>query len=60
MIRCKTCKRFTRNNVATVETFDGEPERIIDQRGDCSRCGPGVKLESEGWEDWFGWPESAA
>jgi len=32
-------------------------ESIIDERGDCSRCGPQVKLVPLGWEDWFGYED---
>jgi len=57
MIRCATCKRFTRNNLCTVRSTSCG-ECITNQRGDCSRCGSRVKVESEGWEDWFGETDS--
>lgn len=46
--RCATCKRFVSNPKVTHSW-----ERITDERGDCSRCGPGVKLVGLCWEDWF-------
>jgi len=52
--RCGTCSRFVSNPVATVQA----EERITDERGDCSRCGRGVKLAPGlSWEDWFGWDD---
>jgi hypothetical protein len=51
VIRCSSCKRFTRNNVATVG-FD----TIKAAHGDCSRCGPKVEVDFDAWEDW-GWSE---
>lgn len=57
--RCKQCARFVSNPVVTT----GPPPEgvwftdvvIADERGDCSRCGPGVSLAPLAWEDWFGW-----
>lgn len=52
MIRCERCARFTANNRAMVN-LDMD---VRDARGDCSRCGPGVPVRWEAWEDW-GWTE---
>jgi hypothetical protein len=57
MIRCKKCKRFTRNNRCDVRSTS-IGEHVANERGDCSRCGQRVRVESEGWEDWFGWKGS--
>jgi hypothetical protein len=51
VIRCKKCKRFTRNNVALRGL-----ESIKSARGDCSRCGPEVEVNFDAWEDW-GWSD---
>ena len=47
--RCKKCMRFASNPKVTYNL-----ERIVDERGDCTRCGPGVELMQLCWEDWFG------
>jgi hypothetical protein len=46
--RCATCKRFVSN-----PRVEHNAERITDERGDCSRCGPNVKLVGLSWEEWF-------
>ena len=46
--RCATCKRFV-SNPRVKHNAHG----ITDERGDCSRCGDGVKLVGLSWEDWF-------
>jgi hypothetical protein len=46
--RCEQCSRFASNPKVTYN-LDG----IVDERGDCSRCGDGVKLIPLSWEDWF-------
>lgn len=51
MIHCVKCKRFTKNNIA-LRGLDS----IKDAHGDCARCGLGVKVEFDAWEDW-GWSE---
>ncbi len=52
MIRCKRCKRFTRNNVALRSS-----EHIKSAHGDSSRCGPTVEVDFDAWEDW-GWTDA--
>ena len=47
--RCGTCSRF----VSNPRCFHNS-EHITGEFGDCSRCGPGVKLAPGlAWEDWF-------
>lgn len=46
--RCAACKRFVSN-----PRVKHNAERITEQRGDCSRCGPNVDLLPLSWEDWF-------
>lgn len=51
--RCKQCSRFVSNPQVWV---DGWGERIVRERGDCSRCGEDVDLAGPlAWEDWFGY-----
>lgn len=52
--RCAQCARFVSNPVVTHND-----ERILDERGDCSSCGPRVPLQGLAWEDWFGWGEAS-
>lgn len=47
--QCKKCSRYVSNPVVTHSV-----EEIVAERGDCSRCGPGVDLWPLCWEDWFG------
>jgi len=42
------CSRFVSNPTVAYNC-----ERIVAERGDCSRCGPGVPLMPLAWEDWF-------